>query len=99
FVQLMWDRLQARQKDQCIKTHLSPHTDEYHPESHPRGIEQKIDLFAAKGHDDRIEQAVVLKNPAPDQCDHDRRKQHRIEEYAPEKTARFDLLVEYERGH
>ena len=58
----------------------------------------QFDPAAAGGLNRRVQHAVALQDPLPDQRHHHRRKQHRIEERGAEEAAADDAAVQHQRG-
>ena len=98
-VQIRRDRLQTGQQNQSVKAHQRPDADHHHPEARPVAVGQEAQFLPAQADDDRVEQAILLQHPAPDQRHHNRRQQHRIKEDAAKETAPPYLPVQHHRRH
>jgi len=61
-------------------------------------VRDRLARAAAGSDDDRVQHALSLQNPLPDQRDDDRRQQHRVEVHAAPEAAADHLAVEHERG-
>jgi hypothetical protein len=68
------------------------------PEECPVRLDQPVDGAEAEAFETGVQDAVPLEDPFPDQRDHHRRQEHRVEEDGTEEAAERDVLVEDERG-
>jgi len=77
---------------------VRPNADEHAPEERRARLGQPADGCKSPARQQRIEHALALQNPFPDQRDHYRRQQYRVKKHPAPETSAHDLAVEHERG-